>query len=144
MIVHICPKLMKLLSRQHNVVPELSLVSDVTHVALAFMQSSAFTTPGASDFPLFTSIDAARSQFPNGTAIMVAIGGWGDTQGFSVGAKTESSREIFAQNVKAMVEETGADGRFINLDIEETGITDRRLHRCGYRLGIPWVCRCLQ
>ena len=41
---------------------------------------------------------------------MVAIGGWGDTDGFEVAARTESSRELFARNVKKMVDETGADG----------------------------------
>ena len=41
---------------------------------------------------------------------MVAIGGWGDTAGFSVAAATESSRKLFAQNVKLMIDATGADG----------------------------------
>ena len=42
---------------------------------------------------------------------MVAIGGWGDTQGFSVAAATPEGRQLFAKNVKAMVDFTGADGR---------------------------------
>ena len=96
--------------RQHYVVPEPILVSDITHVALAFMQSSIFNTPGWSEWPLFTSVEAVRSQFPDTTAILVAIGGWGDTQGFSDAAATEGSRRLFARNVKAMIERTGADG----------------------------------
>jgi GH18 family chitinase len=44
--------------------------------------------------------------------VMVAIGGWGDTSGFSAGAKTDESIEVFAQNVKAMLDQTGADGEF--------------------------------
>ena len=40
---------------------------------------------------------------------MVAIGGWGDT-GFPMAAETESSRKLFAKNVKSMVDSTGADG----------------------------------
>lgn len=75
------------------------------------MRSSTFNTPDVSEWPLFTTVEAARSQFAKGTAIMVAIGGWGDTIGFSEAAATESSRKLFAQNVKAMVEHTGADGK---------------------------------
>ena len=46
---------------------------------------------------------------------MVAIGGWGDTEGFDVAAATESSRKLFAQNVNSMVEATGADGKPMTL-----------------------------
>ena len=41
---------------------------------------------------------------------MVAIGGWGDSDGFSQAAASGESRKLFAKNVKAMVDETGADG----------------------------------
>lgn len=75
------------------------------------MQSSIFNKPGLSEWPLFTTVETVRSQFPPKTAIMVAIGGWGDTQGFSEAAASDTSRRIFAQNVKAMVEHTGADGK---------------------------------
>jgi Glycosyl hydrolases family 18 len=85
-------------------------VSEVTHVALAFMNSATFNQPNVSDWPLFTSVEAIRPQFPPGTAVMIAIGGWGDTKGFPEAAATESSRKLFARNVKTMVEYTGADG----------------------------------
>ena len=85
-------------------------MSDITHVALAFMQSSFFNTPGRSEWPLFTSVELVRKKFSNTTAILVAIGGWGDTGGFSEAAATEGGRQLFARNVKAMVEHTGADG----------------------------------
>lgn len=100
--------------RQHYVVPDLSLVSDVTHVALAFMRSSIFNVPDGSEWPLFTTVEEVRRQFSNGTAVMVAIGGWGDTTGFSKAAATDSSRKLFARNVKAMIEKTGADGDHLN------------------------------
>lgn len=100
---------------QHNVVPEASLVSDITHVALAFMSPAAFNTPDVSDWPLFTTVEKVRSQFAKGTAVMIAIGGWGDTKGFSEAAATENSRKLFAKNVNAMVEHTGADGKFLVL-----------------------------
>jgi Glycosyl hydrolases family 18 len=96
--------------RQHYVVPELALVSDITHVALAFMQSSVFNEEQPFSWPLFTTVSTVRTQFAKDTAIMVAIGGWGDTEGFSKAAATDKSRKRFAGNVKAMVDYTGADG----------------------------------
>jgi hypothetical protein len=96
--------------RQHYQVPELSLVSDITHVALAFMQLSVFNEDAPSSWPLFTTVCAVRTQFAKDTAIMVAIGGWGDTAAFSKAAATDESRKRFAKNVKAMVDYTGADG----------------------------------
>lgn len=83
----------------------------VTHVELAFVQSSIFNEVQPSKFPLFTNVETVRSQFTPGTSIMVAIGGWGDTEGFSKAAATESTRKLFARNVKAMVDSTGADGK---------------------------------
>lgn len=41
---------------------------------------------------------------------MIAIGGWGDTSGFSAGAKDDASRTLYAKNVAAMLESVGADG----------------------------------
>lgn len=96
--------------RQHNVVPELRLLSKVTHVALAFMRSEVFNTPRQSDWPLFTPVADVRPKFPEGTKIVVAIGGWGNTEGFSQAAKTNESRRLFARNIQAMVDATGADG----------------------------------
>jgi GH18 family chitinase len=97
-------------SRQHDVVPESSLVAEVTHVALAFMPSALFNEVRPSEWPLFTSVDDVRSKFAEGTKILIAIGGWGDTDGFSLAARSESSRKHFANNVKRMLEYTGADG----------------------------------
>jgi len=92
------------------VVPEPALISDITHVALAFMQSSIFNQAQPSTWPLFTTVETVRSQFAKGTSIMVAIGGWGDTAGFSQAAASDTSRKLFAKNVKAMVDSTSADG----------------------------------
>lgn len=105
--------------RQHNVVPDKSLVSDITHVALAFMSPAAFNQVGPSSWPLFTTIETARSQFSDGTAIMVAIGGWGDTAGFETAAATEITRKLFAHNVKLMVDATGADGKPTALNLKK-------------------------
>jgi GH18 family chitinase len=74
------------------------------------MRSTSFNTRGASEWPLFTTVSDVRAKFKKGTKIMVAIGGWGDTEGFSEAAKSEEGRKLFASNVRAMVEFTGADG----------------------------------
>lgn len=41
---------------------------------------------------------------------MIAIGGWGDSSGFSTAAKDETSRNQYAKNVAAMVNQVGFDG----------------------------------
>lgn len=92
---------------------------DVTHVALAFMRSEIFNNQGQNEWPLFTSIQDVRHKFTRKTLVQVAIGGWGDTDGFSEAAKTEKSRILFAENVKAMLDATGADG--VDIDWEYPG-----------------------
>lgn len=61
------------------------------------------------DWPLFRSVTSAREAFVDGTQVLVAIGGWGDT-GFSAAARNDTMRRTFAQNVARMVQSTGADG----------------------------------
>ena len=98
--------------------PDKSFVSEITHVALAFMSSATFNQVNPSSWPLFTTVETARSLFPDGTAIMVAIGGWGNTAGFEVAAATAMSRKLFAHNVKLMVDATGADGKQHEANLE--------------------------
>jgi len=74
------------------------------------MRSEVFNQAQPSEWSLFTTVSETRTKFAKGTAIMVAIGGWGNTDGFSEAAKSETSRELFARNVKAMIDSTGADG----------------------------------
>ena len=76
------------------------------------MRSEIFNEPDPSSWPLFTTVEEIRPEFVEGTKIMVAIGGWGDTDSFSKAAKTEGCRALFARNVARMVKETGADGMF--------------------------------
>lgn len=89
-------------------------------MTLAFMRSEVFNVANQTEWPLFTTISEVRPRFKSGTKIQVAIGGWGDTAGFSEAAKTEDSRRMFAQNVKAMLDATGADGRWL-----------QRVHMCN-------------
>ncbi|TLD36783.1 putative class V chitinase [Venturia nashicola] len=88
--------------------PEIA--SGITHVILAFIPSANFTVTNTSAFTPFESVAKARTRFDKSTKILIAIGGWGDTEGFSAGAKTPESRALFARNVKKMLIETGANG----------------------------------
>jgi GH18 family chitinase len=95
------------------------MVVDLTHVALAFMRPNIFNDVNRTEWPMFTTVKEVRPKFAKGTVLQVAIGGWGDTAGFEEAAKTEQSRELFAENVKAMLDVTGADG--VDIDWEYPG-----------------------
>ncbi|KAL1876192.1 hypothetical protein VTK73DRAFT_9630 [Phialemonium thermophilum] len=107
------------LTGQHPEPPPRADLQEVTHVALAFMNSGLFNDPTRLSWPLFTDVDTVRSQFPATTKVLVAIGGWGDTAGFSEAALSEKSRRTFAQNIGRMIQETGADG--VDIDWEYPG-----------------------
>ena len=95
------------------VVPDPGLIAKVTHVEIAFMPSARFNVIDNSDWSFFTTVEEVRAKFGNGTAIMIAIGGWGDTAAFSQAARTAESRKIFANNVRRMLVDTGADGKLL-------------------------------
>lgn len=106
--------------RQHNIIPPEKLVSEVTHIILAFMRSGIFNVDETPiEFPLFTNVSAVRPSFPPTTKVMVAIGGWGDSLGFEAAARDDESRRRWSKQVKAMVESTGADG--VDVDWEYPG-----------------------
>lgn len=83
------------------------------------MRSDLFNEPGRTDWPMFTTVDEVRAKFPEETKVMVAIGGWGDTLGFSAAALDSETRRRFAENVANMVATTGADG--VDIDWEYPG-----------------------
>jgi chitinase len=58
----------------------------------------------------FEPVETLRKRFGPDTKVMVAIGGWGDTKGFSEGAKDDASRARYAKNVATMIEDLGIDG----------------------------------
>ncbi|KAL9619237.1 MAG: hypothetical protein Q9160_006089 [Pyrenula sp. 1 TL-2023] len=83
------------------------------------MPSSVFNERHPPGWSLFTTVDDVRPRFHPSTSITIAIGGWGDTNGFSKAAATDKSRRLFAMNVERMLEETGADG--VDIDWEYPG-----------------------
>ena len=83
------------------------------------MSPGLFNDNDRTEWPLFTTVDQIRANFTEGTKILIAIGGWGDSIGFSVAALTPETRTTFAQNVARMVKATGADG--IDVDWEYPG-----------------------
>lgn len=56
------------------------------------------------------TVEETRKKFPKETKIMVAIGGWGNEEGFRQAAKSEDGVQFWVENVRRMVESTGADG----------------------------------
>ncbi|KAK1753436.1 endochitinase 1 [Echria macrotheca] len=113
------PRCLMYLTGQHPVTPPIDQLGHVTHVALAFMSPGMFNDPERTTWPFWTSINGVRSNFTDGTKILIAIGGWGDSIGFSVAALTGETRKTFAQNVARMVAATGADG--VDVDWEYPG-----------------------
>lgn len=105
--------------RQHNIIPPGNVVTDITHVILAFMGSDVFNSEQTPvNFPLFTTVGSIRAKFEPKTKVCVAIGGWGDI-GFEDAARNKTSRARWARNVRAMVDVTGADG--VDIDWEYPG-----------------------
>ena len=77
---------------------------------MGFAASKLFNSDSPPSFNPFESPDTMRKRFGPDTKVMIAIGGWGDTSGFSDGAKDEKTRERYAKNVASMLESTGFDG----------------------------------
>jgi chitinase len=69
-----------------------------------------FNSDAPAQFKPFEPVATMRKRFETGTKVMIAIGGWGDTSGFSEGAKDEESRTRYARNVADMINTLGFDG----------------------------------
>ena len=79
-------------------------------VIMAFANSSDFAIDPPHDYIPFKPVLDVRSMFSPETKVLVAVGGWGDTKGFSQGAANEASRQLFAKNVAKMLYTHGFDG----------------------------------
>jgi GH18 family chitinase len=71
---------------------------------------------------------------------MIAVGGWGDTVGFSEATKSEAGMRKFATDVATMLQNTQTDG----VGEYSNGLrhTVAMLNVVRYRLGIPRRQRC--
>ncbi|KAH7018493.1 chitinase 18-4 [Microdochium trichocladiopsis] len=109
------------LTNQHEIFPGDTQTAPVTHVAMSFMRPHVFNRPeGSHDWPaMWQTVEATRAQFRDGVKVLIAIGGWGDTEGFSDAARTAEGQKRWAANVAAMVKDTGADG--VDIDWEYPG-----------------------
>ncbi|KAG6003196.1 hypothetical protein E4U21_002273 [Claviceps maximensis] len=107
-------------SQHTNVPSDSSTQRNISHVVLAFMRSGVFNSEEEKPaFPLFTTVEETRQKFHPDAKIMVAIGGWGDSEGFETACRNESSRKRWCTNVKQMIDNTGADG--VDIDWEYPG-----------------------
>jgi chitinase len=75
---------------------------------MAFAPSTTFTS--GSQYTPFEAVSSFKSRFSSDTKIMIALGGWGDTAGFSAGVKDNTTIQTYAKNVAAMLDSVGADG----------------------------------
>lgn len=75
---------------------------------MGFAKTTTFNS--GSSYTPFEPVDTMRKRFGPDTKLMVAIGGWGDSEGFSTGAKDDASRKTYAKNVAAMLEANNFDG----------------------------------
>ncbi|CAD6504078.1 BgTH12-05815 [Blumeria graminis f. sp. triticale] len=103
----------------HIEVPNNTVNAGIDHVITAFANSSLFTTSPAGEYVPFLDIPTVRSKFDNGTKVLIAIGGWSDTAGFSIGSATEASRKLFAANIASLLDQFDFDG--VDIDWEFPG-----------------------
>lgn len=90
--------------------PGTNQTQGIDHAIMAFAPTKLFNSDSPPSFKPFESPDSMRKRFSPNTKLMIAIGGWGDTAGFSAGAKDDTTRERFAKNVASMLDDNGFDG----------------------------------
>lgn len=99
--------------------PDKATTAGITHVITAFANSSLFTTEPVGDYTPFLEIPTIRALFDDGTKVCLAIGGWGDTEGFRAGAAAKETRDLYARNVAATLDQHGFD--CVDVDWEYPG-----------------------
>ncbi|KAF1966366.1 glycoside hydrolase [Bimuria novae-zelandiae CBS 107.79] len=85
----------------------------IDHVIVAFAMANNTAT-----FQPKVPITDLRSEFPN-AKIMIAVGGWGDTIGFSQAAKSNAGIQKLAADIKTMIDNNKVDG--VDIDWEYPG-----------------------
>lgn len=98
-------------SRWHKTdLPGTEQTQDMDYAIMGFAKTTLFNSDSAPSFTPFEPVDTMRKRFGPDTKLMIAIGGWGDSEGFSTGAKDDASRKRYAKNVAAMLEANKFDG----------------------------------
>lgn len=99
------------ISRWHKTnLPSSDKTQDIDYAVMGFAKTTIFNSNSAPSFTPFEPVDDMRKRFSPDTKLMIAIGGWGDSEGFSAGAKDETTRKQYAKNVAAMLDANGFDG----------------------------------
>ncbi|KKK14942.1 hypothetical protein P175DRAFT_0435786 [Aspergillus ochraceoroseus IBT 24754] len=99
--------------------PSSDQTQGITHAIMAFAKSTLFNSDSPPQFTPFEPVSQMRQRFGPNTKLMIAIGGWGDSSGFSDGAKDDASRARYAKNVASMLNSVGFDG--VDIDWEYPG-----------------------
>ncbi|CAH0022290.1 unnamed protein product [Clonostachys rhizophaga] len=97
--------------------PDKSVTAGVNYVITSFATSDLFVSGGT--YTPFMPLDQVRALFDAGTKVCMAIGGWGDTAGFSTGSASEQSRQTYAANIAATLDRLGYD--CVDVDWEYPG-----------------------
>lgn len=79
--------------------PNETMTAGITHAITAFANSSLFVTNPPGNYTPFMDLAYVRGLFDDDTKVCMAIGGWGDTAGFSLAAKNKTMMRRFAKNV---------------------------------------------
>lgn len=87
--------------------PAKDVTAGINYVITAFAPSTTFTS--GSSYQPFMPLDQIRALFDKGTKVCMAVGGWGDTSGFSAGAATEETRNTYAKNLATTLTNLGYD-----------------------------------
>ncbi len=93
----------------HTAAPPKANTAGITHVITAFAGTTVFTSSTPGFYAPFIDTATLRTFFDPGTKICMAIGGWGDTAGFSVGQQTDASRKQYAKNIATTLNQLGYD-----------------------------------
>ncbi|RDA85494.1 putative chitinase [Ophiocordyceps camponoti-leonardi (nom. inval.)] len=97
--------------------PDKSITAGINYVTTAFAPSTVFNYGSSYSFP--KPLSEVRAMFDQGTKLCMAIGGWGDTTGFSAASVTDQSRKRFAKNVADALNNQGYD--CVDIDWEYPG-----------------------
>ncbi|KAI1814952.1 glycoside hydrolase family 18 protein [Poronia punctata] len=101
----------------HPAQPAKEAMSGITHVITSFADPTIFNSGTA--FTPFVTPETLRPSFDEGTKMCLAIGGWGQTAGYTAGQKTEETRATFAKNVATTLDTLGYD--CVDIDWEYPG-----------------------